>query len=240
MNLLPIHYFHKQLNNCINLDDAEKLLSRYLAEQGFTMFSFTCYPERYDYCSLHYKLWHQHYLSQAYAEIDSTLCQERKQNLPVYWDLSTQLREAKTQREQQMRLDSIEFGAVCGLSIPVHGSYDNFANLTLIQMKHEQCLANWEEKQYEWMLLTQLFFQQIQLLLLKPINHQRNNYGLSRREMECLNLSARDLSISDIAKQMNIKIRTVNFHLQRINKKLGVKNKHQAVIKALKTKLITN
>lgn len=36
-----------------------------------------------------------------------------------------------------------------------------------------------------------------------------------------------------ISKELNITERTVNYHIQRLNKKLGVKNKYQAVIKAL-------
>ena len=61
---------------------------------------------------------------------------------------------------------------------------------------------------------------------------------LTQRELQILLLVSKQLSVSDIANKIHLTERTVNYHIQKINKKLGVRNKHQAVSKAIATKII--
>jgi DNA-binding CsgD family transcriptional regulator len=49
---------------------------------------------------------------------------------------------------------------------------------------------------------------------------------------------AQRLSVEEIAKKLNITSRTTHFHIQNVNKKLGVANKFDAVNKALELGLI--
>jgi len=67
----------------------------------------------------------------------------------------------------------------------------------------------------------------------------KEKYQLSKREIQCLTLLAKQYSIDAIAKSLHISERTVNYHIQRLNKKLGAQNKHQSVMKALQKGLIT-
>ena len=56
--------------------------------------------------------WHQHYHEQGYEEIDGTLNYVSKGMLPVYWNLSEQLKQATTEKERKMREDSIAYGVI--------------------------------------------------------------------------------------------------------------------------------
>lgn len=53
---------------------------------------------------------------------------------------------------------------------------------------------------------------------------------LTKREQECLRLTAEGFRLEMIAQLLKISKRTVNFHLQNANKKLGVTNKYLAIM----------
>lgn len=227
-------------------DQLDMILQNQLAKMGIYTFSFTYYSRhtnslnklKHDFASANFRIWHQHYLDQHYEEVDSTLEKVHQSNLPTFWDLQQQLKEAKTLRERQMRLDSIAFGAVKGLSIPIHGPQEDFASFLVVQMQGENCLEHWQKLQYELFLIGYYYYSYLQPLLLKTKKPEQNNQ-LNKRHAQCLHLIAQQYSVKDIAKKLNITERTVNYHIQRLNKKMGTKNKHQSVIKALQKGLIT-
>lgn len=233
-------------SRCESLLDCFDVLSQSLKECGVRTFSFTNYAYhpnsasrlKYDVCSPDFKHWHQHYLEEQYNDLDTTLAEVYNSRIPIFWDLKTQLEEAKTEKEKQMRLASIEFGAVCGVSIPLHGPRHDFAILLLVQMKNEHCLGDWDNKQFEFQQIAQLYFHAIQTHLLTNQNVDVDT-GLSEREQQCLQSLAQQYSLKQIAKALNITERTVNFHIQNINKKLGTKNKYQSVTRALEEGLLT-
>lgn len=235
--------FNATLSALLKAESIKQLsahLTQYLTETGIPTHSFTYYsyhPKstqqlKYEYCSDSFLPWHQHYLSQNYNDIDSTLHNIYQSTLPTYWTMADQLKNSKTQREQQMRLDSVKFGTTAGLSIPVHGPNDEFASLTLIQKDKETWTNNRIHIQNDLLVLTHHYCEALRKLLLKEMEIDVNT-GLSRRETQCLTLTAQRYCVDDIAKSLNITARTVNFHLQNINKKLGAKNKHESVNKAL-------
>ena len=57
------------------------------------------------------------------------------------------------------------------------------------------------------------------------------SYQLTRREEQCLTFTARAWRVEQIARELKISPRTVNFHIQNANKKLGTHNKYQATYK---------
>jgi DNA-binding CsgD family transcriptional regulator len=56
--------------------------------------------------------------------------------------------------------------------------------------------------------------------------------SLSRRELEVLKEVHEGLSVSAIADKLFVEIRTVNFHLGNIYRKLGVHKKKDALVEA--------
>ena len=62
---------------------------------------------------------------------------------------------------------------------------------------------------------------------------------LSTRELEILKLTARGMSNKDIALALSVNIRTVKAHLGEIFSKLGVASRTEAVIKGLRTDIIS-
>jgi DNA-binding CsgD family transcriptional regulator len=62
---------------------------------------------------------------------------------------------------------------------------------------------------------------------------------LTTQELNCLRLSARGQSSSDIGIKLGIKPRTVNFHFGKILRKLNATNRQEAIAKAISANLIS-
>lgn len=232
-----------QLSN--SLPQLNKALEQYLNELGINTFAFTYhsyYPNslnklKYDFSSANLSRWHKHYISEGYEDVDSTLEIVYRTSIPTFWDLQQQLKASKTSREKKMRLDSIKYGVEKGLSIPIHGPQEDFAILMVAQMRGEKGLENWQELQQELFAAAYYFYTYLQRQLLKMLAPDGKNV-LSKRELQCLTLIAKQHSIEAMAKALHLTERTVNYHIQRLNKKLGTSNKYQSVIKALNKGLI--
>ena len=72
----------------------------------------------------------------------------------------------------------------------------------------------------------------------KPFEFKKESFDLSNREQEILTCLVKGMSYKMIADTCFISIETVNVHVKNIYKKLQVHSKSEAVIKALKDKII--
>lgn len=231
-----------------SIEKSTTLLDSFLNQLGIKSYAFTYYSQyptsrrklRYEYASCALKAWHEHYIASQYEDTDQTLQANKIGNIPVFWDVHKQLAQAKTIREKRIREESIEFGIEKGLCIPVHGPQDDFAVLVLHQRKDEKCLHDALNNMGVFMAVGHYYYASIKRFLDVNEMPEKALYQLTRREQHCLNLTAKELLAKDIAKMLNLTERTVHFHLQNVNKKLGVKNKYQAVLKARECGLLQN
>jgi len=67
----------------------------------------------------------------------------------------------------------------------------------------------------------------------------RRHHRLHKRELEVLRLAAKGISNKEIAKRLDISNRTVQTHLLRIFRKLGVSSRTEAVLRAVKEGWLT-
>ncbi|MBT8379550.1 MAG: response regulator transcription factor [Ignavibacteria bacterium] len=72
----------------------------------------------------------------------------------------------------------------------------------------------------------------------KETNEEPNEYYLSEREKEALNLLAEGNNYQQIADQLFISVDTVRHHIKNIYKKLHVHSQSEAVAKAIRKKII--
>lgn len=235
---MNISHFATQLMMAKTEQQARIALHDYLIYFGFCSYAFTYYAGhiksgkklRYHCVSEALRSWHLHYLEQRYGDVDRTLEEAYTTTLPLFWDVHEQLANAKNKREKRIRLESIEFGIDKGLSIPVYGPNQDFAILVLHQRRNETCLSHYKTNQFEWISATQIFYHYIKKILeLDKISMK--TYKLTRREEQCLALTAKSWRIDKIAKELKISQSTVNFHLQNANKKLGTNNKYETAYK---------
>lgn len=73
--------------------------------------------------------------------------------------------------------------------------------------------------------------------IVSVIPTQRQEYGLTKREKQILNLLAEGLTMKGIARQLGLSYNTMTTHFKNIYRKLNVHNKGLAIAKALKENL---
>lgn len=228
------------------LTECNKALAQFLKQKGITTYSFTYYAYhphsanklKYEMCSDNFKTWHNYYLAQQYNNIDSTLSFVYQNHLPIYWNLKNQLLQANSEAERKMREDSIAFGVKEGLSIPIHGPHNNFAILLLVQMQTQSCRIRELEVQHECLVVAHLYYHYLQSHLLNA-RKDENPFGITAREIQCLLLLSKQYSVKEMAQTLEVSERTIHFHIQNINRKLGTKNKYQSLAKAIDNSLLT-
>lgn len=223
----------KQINN---------IITGYLFEKyGIDTFAMTCYHKygtagqsivKYSYTSDRYRIWHEHYYTQKFYEVDTTSEYSKKCGMPIFWDIATQIEMAKNSREKEMRLDSDRFGLVRGLSIPVNSHDGEQSILMLSEMKGQNWLDKRDAVEHDLLCVAHYYDGFLRKALLKEIGAAVGEVVLSTRQMQCLKLIARNYSVAEMASTMSITERTVNFHIQNMNKSLGVHSKYAAVAKA--------
>ncbi len=239
---MNLSHFIARLEKADTDSQARIILQEYLIGFGIKSFAFTYYSGhvktgrklRYHCVSEPLRPWHLHYLEQGYADVDRTLEEVHTRILPEFWDVQIQLANAKNKREARIREESIEYGIDKGLSIPVYGPHHDFASLTLHQFRNEKGLANYEIKQFEWMVAAKIFYHYIRKILQLDKN-EIAPYNLTKREKQCIELTAKLWRVEQIAKELKISPRTVNFHIQNANKKLGTNNKYQTMYQYLQS-----
>ena len=72
----------------------------------------------------------------------------------------------------------------------------------------------------------------------KPLSANREIFDLSGREQEILACLVKGMSYKMIADSCFISVETVNVHIKNIYRKLQVHSKSEAVIKAIKGKIV--
>ncbi len=235
---MMLESFEQSLQAATSIIQVDHALGAYLKSWGFSGYTFSYYAPitskenklRHEVCSERLRTWHDYYFEERFDVIDQTQSEVLKATLPLYWDTQQQLLDAKTDKDRKIREETLALGITCGLSIPIHGPGSDYAELTLRQFQEENCLMSWQKNKYEWQLAALYYFNYMKRYLVvdNPLNVEAH---LTEREQQCLNLLVEKHSVLEIAHKLAITERTVNFHIQNINHKLGVRNKYQAVAK---------
>lgn len=245
-SMMTLTDFKSMLGKQKTTDACAEQLKAILLEKGIRSYTFTYFAMhpgsanklQYSEASEDMTRWHQHYHESGYDRLDSTLLSVYEGSLPVIWTTGMQLKQARSSKEEAMRQDSIDYGIEKGISVPVHAGYEDFAELVVRQYFGETCLSNVDALQWELMIIAHLYHDAIRRCLIRNVSSE-NPYQLTKRELQCLQLAAKRYTTEEIATTLHITARTVHFHMQRVNKKLGVANKFQAIEKALREKLLT-
>ena len=236
---MNISEFAQAIEAISSIKELNKLMGRYLAGLGIHSYAFTYYdvypssqrPLRYSYVSPPLESWHHYFIASQFEDVDQTLQIAKKVAKPVLWDVYDQQKEAVNPKEIRLRQESIDHGIHKGVLIPVHGPGDDFGVLVVHQRKKETWLDQHPEYIHDCFLAAYYYYAKLAILL-PPDSEVKEKFHLTDRELQCLELSAKGYLARDIAKILQITERTVNYHVQNLNKKMGVSNKHQAIYRA--------
>jgi LuxR family quorum-sensing system transcriptional regulator CciR len=177
--------------------------------------------------------WVRHYMAENYQAVDPVLLQTPLQNRPLVWDemlISGQL----SPKQRRVLMESRDAGLFNGVSIPLHGPR---GETYVISLAAERATVPRPEKFPELQLLAAEFLIAYPRVTVREADGP-DTVRITDRERECLTWTARGKSAWTIGKILDVSEHTVNFHLKQCMAKLGVSNRMQAVVSALRRGLI--
>jgi len=174
--------------------------------------------------------WLLRYIDKGYVKIDPVIKHCIHSQLGYCWD---NLKESKDQEVVKFVNDAKDHGFVGGVSI---GVSNHQGERSIISVASAEKIKNNSSEFY----LTSLSLTALQPYIYEAINRlslykqPRDSMStFTERELDCLLWSAEGKTSDEIAVILSIKTPTVVFHLKNIIKKLGVKNRNQAIAKAI-------
>ncbi|MGH8481819.1 MAG: LuxR family transcriptional regulator [Nevskiaceae bacterium] len=176
------------------------------------------------------RAWREHYDRNSYLAIDPVITRALGTILPFDWDELDKSDPAVA----RMFSEAAEHGLRYGFSVPVHGGHGEGGVLSLARPEPPlpQVLGARQRlfQQAQWfaaLLQTKLrgvVFEEAAPASPRP---------LTRRERDCLRLAAEGHSAQAIAVMLRIAERTVVFHLNHAEQKLGARRRQQAVARGV-------
>jgi LuxR family transcriptional regulator len=117
----------------------------------------------------------------------------------------------------------------CGLTVPIHSPRGGLSTVTGICIDPEPSFV-WDARHN--IAAFTLLALELNEALYADFDEEIQNCRLMRltaRETECISLSAQGMTAEQIARHIRRSLPTVNFHLNRVARKLGARNRAHAV-----------
>lgn len=227
-----------KLSNAETIESLHSICSDVCSEYGFDLFIYGArFPTsfvnpHFVFISGYPKEWRDRYTANSYMVIDPTVQYCAQNIIPLQWD-QVSLSHNQTTEIKRFMSEAGDFGVRSGVSFPVHSVKGDFAMFTLASEKPNlksdikiQCV----------MPFGHLFSAHLHEAVRKIFESDvisLSRCDLTRREKECLLWVTEGKTAWETSKILNISERTVTFHLQNVQEKLGVTNRQHAVARAV-------
>jgi len=169
--------------------------------------------------------------------IDPTV-QYCAQNItPMSWDGRTVMKSESGELRRFMS-EASDFGINNGVSFPVHTAQGDFAMLSFARESLSQPSSACIQRVLP---LGQLFTAYLHEAVRRIFDSDAlalSKVDLTQREKECLLWATEGKTTWETSRILRISERTVTFHLQNVQGKLGVSNRQQAVARAVSLGII--
>ncbi|WP_346897757.1 LuxR family transcriptional regulator [uncultured Roseibium sp.] len=179
--------------------------------------------------------WVSRYVVRNFRFLDPVAKTYRRARLPFFWgDDESFAHMSKAQRA--MMHEARAFGLVEGYATPTAGPEGDLGGVCLsVDTRHGA-----EEMVAESVARIQLFAARFHAAAVRLLLDQAETpaVNLTRRELEVLSWAAEGYSSEATADRMGLTAPTVNYHIANCGRKLGARNKIQAVALAVRQRLI--
>lgn len=175
------------------------------------------------------RAWREHYDKNSYLAIDPVITRSLTSVLPFDWDEL----DKSDPRVAQLFREAAEHGLRHGFSVPVHGGHGEGGVLSLARPgpAMPKALADRQRLFQRAQWLAAVLQTKLREFVHEEVDAQAR--PLTPRERDCLRLAAEGHSAQDIARMLSIAERTVVFHLNHAEEKLGAKRRQQAVARGV-------
>jgi DNA-binding CsgD family transcriptional regulator len=185
--------------------------------------------------------WVATYDQRSYVEVDPRIRSLLRARLPIIWD-------QKSFRGQSATIDEfldtgLRYGLGSGIALGFVNPKGHGVLFALNAKAHVLTTARRTDifrASGDIMLFAHFFYEMfVSSIIDKSIPPMSQGAPLSPREKECVSLAAHGLKGYDIANELGIAPRTVQFHFDSIRSKLGATTRQEAVAKAVQADIVT-
>lgn len=180
--------------------------------------------------------WVRRYVEHGYANFDPVCLTAAQSTIPFAW---TSRAAGRSSSIAQRRIfdEATEFGIKNGITVPIHGPSGALATLSgSADMPDREFRRLWRAHRDALHVLALHCHAAIEKRVLRVA--PRLEGKLTGRERECLLWSARGKTAWETSEILGISESTIVFHLKNAMRKLGVRGKTHAVMKAIVNKVI--
>ncbi|WFT91056.1 helix-turn-helix transcriptional regulator [Rhizobium leguminosarum] len=172
--------------------------------------------------------WKEYCRTNGYNQLNPILNTIRKQTSVLPWSEAYN-RTGTTDDERRMFDEAARFGLRSGITVPLRGPNGSFAIVSFAHPRDH----TFEDTEIRCMQVAALSFHEKVTSVLEAARID-TAISLSQRQVQCLQWTARGKTSWETGLIVGISKFTVDFHLKACFKKLGVNNRTDAFMKALK------
>lgn len=185
---------------------------------------------------------YDYWCNQEYFRIDPVQRLAMRTSVPFFWNYDPEV-ETRISRfltdDTKPVLDFLrKHDMLAGVTVPVHMPRGDYATVTGVRygarkgfMNEAACMLA------DFGLLAQIFHEAAYELFDETVLNA-SGVRLTKREKECLRYSSHGLSAKEISRIIGRSVPTVVMHLNSAARKLGAKNRTQAVVRAAQYHLL--
>lgn len=171
------------------------------------------------------KIWLKHYFDENYLSIDPVITEASTARVPYLWHEAA-AKIALSRRQQQFFQEANAYGLALGAGIPL---WSALGRQGLISLVPDLKSPSEFDRYYQH---TRIDLLAAANLLHAQVTHLRNReiharVTLTPREQDCLDLLLRGLTTASIARRLGLTDRGVQFHVDNLKSKYGVKTRLQ-------------
>ncbi len=185
---------------------------------------------------------HDCWYGQQYFRIDPVQRLAMQTSVPFFWnydpDAETKIRRFLTEETKPVSDFLHDHGMTAGVTVPIHMPRGDYATVTGIRHGARRDFERDAMRAIaDFSLLAQVFHEAAYTLFDRDVLNA-SRIRLTERERECLRYSSYGLSAKEISRIIDRSVPTVVMHLNAAAKKLGAKNRTQAVVRAAQYRLL--
>lgn len=166
--------------------------------------------------------WAAYYIEQGFGAHDPAMAGIFSNTRPFAWS-EVQCR-AKTPEARRVFAEAQTTGAREGLLVPIHGAAGELATVLMISEE-----PGFDPQAKTTLHAMAMLYATLGLPLAEIEDDEPKPGKLTKREMECVHWIARGKSDWDASVILGISESTVNMHIERIKRRLGVRNRPQMI-----------
>jgi LuxR family transcriptional regulator, activator of conjugal transfer of Ti plasmids len=217
----------------------ERVAGRVTHRLGFRWFAYLRIADNAPTLMSSYpKSWTSRYFALNYQQLDPVVRRARLEHGLFDWGGASPA-PSGTREQRKFFEEATTFGIRSGMTVPIRGGFGRMAAFTLATDNRSVLSDQFIKETADVVQLIGLYFHtHLTVKLSSEVPSLARNAVLTQRERQCLMWASRGKTVADIAILVEIKQRTVAFHLGNARRKLGASSTSQCIAEALRCGLL--